>query len=77
MYSRKSVGPRMGSLGTPALTRAVKSRFSGALKSVLLEASSEEHHAPLNFLLPMTLLNIEMNIKTNSDTAVSSVFFFF
>ena len=44
-------------------------------RSVLLKASSGERHAPCNFLLLVTLLNIEMNIKINSGIAVSSVLF--
>ena len=57
-------------------TELEKIRFSGALKSMLLKASSGERSAPCNFVFLMTLLNIEMNIKTNSGTAVSTAFFF-
>ena len=32
-----------------------KIRFSGARKSVLLKPSSQEHCAPCNFVLPVTL----------------------
>ena len=56
------------------LTRAGKSKFSGAWKFVLLKASSGEH-ARHNFVLFGTLLNIDMNIKAKLGTAVSSAFF--
>ena len=54
---------------------AGKIRFSGALKSVLLKASSGDCCAPRSFVLLMTLLNIEMNIKINSGAAAFSAFF--
>ena len=56
------------------LTRAGKIKFSGARKFVLLKASSGEH-APHNFVLFETLLNIDMNVKAKLGTAVSSAFF--
>ena len=50
--------------------------FSGAQEFVLLKASSGEH-APHNFVLFETLLNIDMIVKAKLGTAVSSAFFFF
>ena len=65
-----------GNLGSiPPLERAKKVRFPDARKSALLKASSERL-APHNFVILVTLLNIEINIETYSGTAVSSAFFF-
>ena len=54
--------------------RTGRIRCSGTRKSMLLKVSSGERCATHNFVL-VTLLNIAMNIKTKSGTAILSAFF--